>query len=126
MISLGDYIAGGMATATVGGIIVREWRASIAAGRKEATDKTLVTGITTELTAKIELLFGKFRDLDERRQKHELECARVQERTAGILARTTESLDRQGREIGHLQAQVRNVVTGSAGRVVEIVPGPQP
>jgi hypothetical protein len=101
------------------GMAAREWRATITARTKQATDNSTAAMLATALATKIDTLNDAWKELDEKRQKHEVDCARVQERTAATQERLTEILDQHGRAIGNLQSQMSRVATGDAGRMVE-------
>lgn len=109
----GDYIALGMFGLGALGFAVREWRATVSMRSKQVADKVAMESVVGTLTAKMEELSQEWRVLDGKRQNHELECARVQERTASTQERLAAVLDRQGRDIQHLQAQVSNLGPGA-------------
>lgn len=119
--SSGDFIAMAALGVTVGAYMVREWRAKIAAEAKDAAADTAMDGIVKGLMSKMDEVVRSIVGLEDRRQKHEVDCARVQERTAAAQQRTAEILQEHGKAIGHLQAQIRNVAPGgSAGKIIEI------
>lgn len=120
----GDYIALGMVALSVAAFAVREWRATVTAKTKQATDDSILRGIVNGLTSKLDEVIRELRDLEDKRQKHEVDCAKIQERTAAAQSRTAEILTEHGRSIGQLQGQIRHVVTGSANKIVEIKTGP--
>lgn len=115
----GDYIALGMFGLGVAGITVREWRAAISkAAATTATERdtqSIITAIKTKMDEVVRTVTG----LDNKRQKHELECAKIHERTSANMARTAELLTEHARDIGQLQGQVRHLATGSADKLIE-------
>jgi len=122
MISAGDFIAGAMFIVAIMGIIIRECRSNGIAKAKAAADQSTALNVANTLSGKMEEIFKLYRDLDERRQLHELACARVQERTATIQSQILATLDRNSRDIVHLQAQMAHVGSSGANRVIELKP----
>jgi hypothetical protein len=58
--------------------------------------------------------------LNEKREAHEIKCAKINERTAAAQERTAEILERQSRDLESLKAQMAHVASGAAGRAREI------
>ena len=120
--SAGDDIALAALGVTGLGILAREVRAKFAKAAANAQSDANTVSIIDAVTGKLDTVAKGIAELEEKRQKHELDCARVQERTAGTMERIAETLDRHDRNIGHLQAQMAHVASGAANVVSEIVP----
>lgn len=118
----GDYVAMAAVGLAAVGFGVREWRTTVTARTKQAFDDSALRGIVDGLTARLDEVIAEIRDLESKRQKHEIDCARIQERTASAQERTAEILTRHENSISHLQAQMSHVASGAAGKIVELGP----
>lgn len=118
--TVGDYIALGAVTLTAIGFVGREWRATVTARSKDASDKSLIQATVGTITEQINRLFSLWGTLDQKRQEHELRCAEVQARTAATQERLIERLDKSDRAVAHLQAQIGHVASGANDRIVEV------
>lgn len=116
----GDYIALGMFTLALIGIVARELRAALSKNSANAAADATAESFSALVTAKLNDVIDEIKGLEQKRQKHELDCARIQERTAASLERMAERLDRHDRSIEQVQSQVRHVVSGSADKIIEI------
>lgn len=116
----GDYIAICAIGVSVAAFGLREWRGKITDQAQRASDDTRLEQILKGVIEKVEEAVGEIRNLEQKRQKHEVDCARIQERTAAAQQRTAEILTEHSRSIGSLQGQMRHVATGSANKIIEI------
>lgn len=118
----GDYIAFTMVCLSVMAFAVREWRTVITARAKRAVDESAQRFMVNGLTAKLDDVVKELNDMEEKRQKHEIGCAKIQERTAASQQRTAEILTVHERSISQLQSQIKHVASGAANKIVEIGP----
>lgn len=116
----GDWIALAAVVLAAAGFAAREYRATVTARIKQASDDTALHGIVDGLTDRLDSVIGEIRELEGKRQKHEIDCARIQERTASAQERTAEILTRHETAIVSLQAQMSHVASGAVGKIVEI------
>lgn len=118
----GDYIALVAVGLTVIGFVFREWRQTISKTAIAAAAAAGTQAIILSISDQLKGVVTAITELERKRQKHEIDCAKIQERTAAAQERAAELLVEHGRAIGHLQAQMAHVATGSADTLVEIVP----
>lgn len=115
----GDSIALAAVVLSVGGFGVREWRTKAGKVAAEAVAASNLQTVIGVVKAKIDEAMVAIGLLEQKRQAHELECARIQERTSANMARTAEILQENTRDIHQLQGQIRHVATGSADKLIE-------
>lgn len=118
-ITNGDYIAAAMFILAVGAATVREVRASTTKAAERAALDTRMNGMISAITTRLDTLATTITGLLDKSQKHEIDCARIQERTAASQERAAEILTEHGRAIAQLQGQIRHVATGSADKIIE-------
>jgi hypothetical protein len=121
----GDWVALSAVGLSVAGFAVREWRTTVTAKTKQASDDSTLHHVVDELTAKLDTALGLIGELEGKRQRHELDCARINERTAASQERTAEILKEHTGAIASLQSQIRNVATGATGKIIEYPPPDQ-
>ena len=118
--SPGDYIALSVLALGVLGFIIRERRAGETRIAAEASVDANIASLVTLLSKKQEEIIELLNTLEAKRQKHEIGCARIQERTAAAMERTVAKLDEHDRAIDNLRAQMAHIASGGAGTVREI------
>jgi hypothetical protein len=118
--SAGDYIALGMFVVGAVGLAVREWRGYVNRETATATADANTNSIIGALTLKMNEMISTLQELERNRQKHELDCARYQERTAATIERTVVMLNSHDKSIETLKAQMAHVASGGAGKLREI------
>lgn len=118
----GDCIALAATTISVLAFAVKEYRGGLTKVTAAAVSKSQAEQIISAVALKVNEALTAIKELEQKRQKHEIECARVQERAAASMARTAEIQAEHGRSISQLQGQMRHVATGSADKMIEYPP----
>lgn len=86
---------------------------------RRATDEASRVTAMKDFMARLEAMEARQTASDEKRQEHELTCARIQERNTAEQRRTAEILVRHGDLITNLLAQDRNRRLGVADKVAQ-------
>lgn len=125
--SIGDGVAlGSLALGTTIALLnerrLRREKAKATAleARDNTVEETRTHALVHAVQTKVDEVLEAYKALDMARQKHELEFARFQENASANMLSISKRQDEHGRHIENLQAQIRNVATGSGNRVIHL------